>query len=63
VTVLDVILMGLGLSLFVLSLGFAYACDRLWGGSDDFRLFARCPRDCRADDLPRLRFAQARALL
>jgi len=54
---LDVILLALGLVFFVLSIGYAYACDRLWGGTYVFRLFARSDRDRWADDLPGLRVA------
>ncbi len=44
----DVVLLTLGFVLFVLSIGYAYACDRLEGRArNDFRLLARCPCDRR----------------
>jgi hypothetical protein len=32
---LDIVFLALGVGLFVLSVGYAYACDRLCGGSHD----------------------------
>lgn len=36
---------------------------RLWGGLDDVRLFTRCDRDRRPDDLPHPRAAHAGTFL
>jgi len=60
---LDVILLALGFAFFALSIGYAYACDRLWGDSHDFRLRTRRPRDRGAAVLPHLRSAAARKIL
>src|SRR3954453_12819244 len=62
-SMLDLILLAIGLGFFALSVGYTIACDRLCGGCHDFRLLARRSRDRGADDLPRLRSAQARAAL
>jgi hypothetical protein len=60
---LDVIMLAMGIAFFVLSVGYVVACDRLRGDRHDHRLFARRPRDRRADVLSRLRFAAAGAVL
>jgi len=60
---LDLIMLAIGLGFFAVSVGYAYACDRLWGGCHEFRLFARRSRDRRVAVLPYLRSAQAWAVL
>jgi len=60
---LDIIMLAIGLGFFALSIGYTMACDQLWGGRYDFRLFARQPRDRGAAVLPHLRSAAAWTVL
>jgi len=60
---LDLLMLAMGVGFFVLSIGYAHVCDRLWGGDHGIRLCAGELRDGRAAGLSHLRAASARAVL
>jgi len=60
---LDLVVLALGLGFFALTVGYAFACDRLWGWRHDLRLCACRRSDRGAARLPDLRAAAAGAVL
>src|SRR5262249_16761921 len=62
-SMLDIIILAIGLGFFALSIGYACGCEPLYENGHDLGLLARGPRHRRAHDLPDLRIAAAGKVL